>query len=188
MDHSHLVVIASYSSSDCILNNSCQDSCRVFYLGGDYFLNSSFQDSCGIFSSGGDYFLNSPFQDRCRVFASIANCIFDSVTMAFRIRVTCYVCQKQQIPRITALLTRDNDAVLQDIAISRRSENGLPPADITPDTRVCNNCIVSMCREIQILEEDPQCMRLNVLSQTNSVSCVHEDICTLFLDWTLNRS
>ncbi|XP_058806543.1 uncharacterized protein LOC131672967 [Phymastichus coffea] len=92
--------------------------------------------------------------------------------MAFRVRHECYTCENRQIPRVMAFICGDENAIVCEIAIARRDENGRPPAEVTPDTRVCNNCIVTIRREIEILANDPQCLRLNVLSQTSSQTCL----------------
>ncbi|KYN28197.1 hypothetical protein ALC57_02389 [Trachymyrmex cornetzi] len=56
--------------------------------------------------------------------------------------------------------------------MSRRIDAGRSPLDITPLIRICNNCNFSIERELQALENDPSCSRLNVLRQTSSHSCM----------------
>jgi len=93
--------------------------------------------------------------------------------MAFRNRIECFICNNALLPRVMVRLGGENNNVVrQDIAISRRDQAGRPPIDITNKTRICNNCNITILREIQMLENDPQCMQLNVLSQTSSQTCL----------------
>lgn len=69
------------------------------------------------------------------------------------------------------LIGAEND-VKREFAITRRNEAGRPLFVINTETRICNNCNVIITQEIQMLEEDSQCMRLNVISQRSSNTCL----------------
>lgn len=55
---------------------------------------------------------------------------------------------------------------------------------------MCNNCNISIHREIQTLQNDPQCLRLNILPQTSSATCLvcdgRNDIHRLTLECRVN--
>jgi len=40
------------------------------------------------------------------------------------------------------------------------------------ETRLCNNCNIGILREIQIFEENPQSLRLNVITQIAHQTCL----------------
>lgn len=93
--------------------------------------------------------------------------------MAHRNRIECYICNTRLIPRVMVRLGGvDNNILRQEIAINRRDQAGRPPIPIADESRICNNCNITILREIRMLQDDPQCMRLNVLSQTSSRSCL----------------
>lgn len=87
-------------------------------------------------------------------------------------RIPCYICPNALIPRLMPRIHGEANIIKRDIAIARRDAAGRPPLAVTPETRICNNCNISIFQEIQILDNDPDCLRLNVLSQTSSVSCL----------------
>ncbi|CAB0027907.1 unnamed protein product, partial [Trichogramma brassicae] len=84
---------------------------------------------------------------------------------------TCYVCEEQfglrQMPRIRA----DENPQVRDIAVSRRRDLAQVPRVIDEDTRVCFNCHRSIRQEIDLLERDPNCMRVKVLFQGDNNTC-----------------
>ena len=55
----------------------------------------------------------------------------------------------------------------------RCDANSREPFDINDRTRVCNTCNISI--EIERLEQDQDCLRLNVLTQTSSHTCFIHD-------------
>lgn len=59
-----------------------------------------------------------------------------------------------------------------EIVINRRNGLNFPPLDVTDLTRLCLNCNRSIRDEIETIEQDPNCLRLNVLTQTNNGTCV----------------
>lgn len=67
---------------------------------------------------------------------------------------------------------RYEDLEKREIAISRRDAAQRSPIEITDRTRICNNCNISIVNEIRILNEDPNALRLNILSQTSSHTCL----------------
>lgn len=92
--------------------------------------------------------------------------------MAFQIRLPCYVCNNALVPRAMARLLRDdNNIMISELAMERRDDAGGFPADINAETRICNNCNILILRDIQTLNNDPQCLRLNILRQTSSRTC-----------------
>ena len=86
--------------------------------------------------------------------------------MAQRGRIRCFICDNANIPRAMVSLSQDENDIKRQISITRREEQNRPAMNILPDTRICLNCNISVTREINILENDPQCLRLNVLTQT----------------------
>jgi len=66
----------------------------------------------------------------------------------------------------------DNNLERQELAKARREAAGLPFIQITDESRLCFNCNVSLLEEINIMVNDPQCTRLNVLTQTSSHTCL----------------
>lgn len=71
-----------------------------------------------------------------------------------------------------ARIDREEDANKCEIAIRRREEFHRPPLIVMDVTRICFNCNQSIHNEITELERDPACMKLNVLTQTGSQTCV----------------
>jgi len=63
-------------------------------------------------------------------------------------------------------LIHEDNAIKREIAIDRRREAGKPTMEIVDEILICNNCNISICQELRILENDPSCVRLNILSQT----------------------
>jgi len=59
-------------------------------------------------------------------------------------------------------LNGDDNEVKRQIAASRRETFGFPAVPIH-EVRLCINCNLSISNEIQLLENDPTCMRLNVM-------------------------
>ncbi|XP_011263507.2 uncharacterized protein LOC105255738 [Camponotus floridanus] len=94
--------------------------------------------------------------------------------MAFRNRnrLQCYVCDAIVRPGQLARIDGDDNLNKCEIAISRRDANNRPALDITARTRLCVNCNRSILNEIEAIERDPTCLRLNVLTQTSSHTCM----------------
>lgn len=92
--------------------------------------------------------------------------------MAFRLRISCYVCDQAFQPRQTMKIVGDENVNKRQIAIMRRDANNHPPLNFNNDCRLYLNCNVSITNEIAAMEADPGALRLNVLSQTASRSCV----------------
>ncbi|XP_058801453.1 uncharacterized protein LOC131670101 [Phymastichus coffea] len=69
-------------------------------------------------------------------------------------------------------LANAEDDLLREIAFTRRFENRRPEAPIDLETRICNNCNITIRREIQMLQADPNCTRLNVLSHRTNNECL----------------
>lgn len=102
--------------------------------------------------------------------------------MAFRNIISCYVCDRRFIPRNMARIYGDENAHKSEIAIRRREANNMPPLEVLPNTKICFTCNQSIIDEIRIIEQDPTCLRINVLTQTSSSSCL---ICNAVVN--LNR-
>lgn len=92
--------------------------------------------------------------------------------MANRGRLPCFVCDGALTPRVMARIDREEDILKREIAITRRDANNRQPLEINDRTRLCNNCNISITHEIQMLQQDPDCLRLNVLTQTSSQTCL----------------
>jgi len=84
----------------------------------------------------------------------------------------CFVCDVRLIPHVMARIGGENNLVRQEIAIARRENAGRQIQPIGNETRLCNNCNIGILREIQILEENPQSLRLNVITQTAHQTCL----------------
>ncbi|XP_043464129.1 uncharacterized protein LOC122499719 [Leptopilina heterotoma] len=71
-----------------------------------------------------------------------------------------------------ARIDSDENILKRDIAIRRRDERNLLPAAITDRTRLCINCNQSIRLEIEAIEIDPRCNRLNVLTRNHYRTCL----------------
>lgn len=76
----------------------------------------------------------------------------------------CYVCETMVGPRQMARIDRDEHAAVRELAIRRRDSLNLPALIVTVQTRLCINCNRSILDEIFLIERDPSCIRLNVLT------------------------
>ncbi|KYN09188.1 hypothetical protein ALC57_18701 [Trachymyrmex cornetzi] len=95
------------------------------------------------------------------------------------LRLNCYVCDGRFLPRTMALIDGEANAAKQGIAIQRRDHFDRQPLEVTHLTRICINCNQSITAEIAAIEQDPSCMRLNVLTQTKNSTCL---ICNADID------
>lgn len=84
----------------------------------------------------------------------------------------CYVCNKNFNAPQLAFMNGDENENKRQLAISRRNEMNHPPLALQDNSRLCVNCNRSIITEINLLNADPSCLRLNVLTQTASQSCV----------------
>lgn len=82
------------------------------------------------------------------------------------------VCDKRFISRSMKRIDGEENAHKREIAIHRRDINDMPPLEVTPNTKICINYTQSILSEIHIIELDPTCLRINVLTQTRSSSCL----------------
>lgn len=57
------------------------------------------------------------------------------------------------------------NAEKREIAIFRRLEANNPFLEVNDNTRICNQCNISIGNEIRILAADPASMRLNIVRQ-----------------------
>lgn len=99
--------------------------------------------------------------------------------MAWRNRLRCYVCDNAFLSGQMSRMDGEENAAKREIAIGRRDASNRQALEVTDRTRLCVNCNRSILNEIQIIENDPSCIRLNVLTQTANRSCV---ICNAELD------
>lgn len=92
--------------------------------------------------------------------------------MAYRHRIHCHVCdhafQARQMVRINGY----NNAVKRQIAVFRRDELNREPIDINDESRLRFNCNLSIANEIEQIELDPTCLRLNIITQTRNNYCL----------------
>lgn len=86
-------------------------------------------------------------------------------------RVECITCDTIMLPRQMSRVDRVEDAIKREIALSRRNTDNRGPIVIDDNTRLCNNCNISIVNEIRALQEDPLALRLNVLRQSSSNTC-----------------
>lgn len=66
----------------------------------------------------------------------------------------------------------DDNNAKRVIAIARRERFIRTALSVTDLTRICINCNQSIMNEILELEQNPHCLRLNVLTQTANHSCL----------------
>ncbi|XP_043476347.1 uncharacterized protein LOC122507609 [Leptopilina heterotoma] len=92
--------------------------------------------------------------------------------MAFANRLSCYICNRAYAPNLMARIDGDVNDEKRLIAIARREELNRPALVVTDRTRLCINCNQSVTNEIRELEQNPSCLRLNVLTQTANGSCL----------------
>ncbi|KAJ8676896.1 hypothetical protein QAD02_012683 [Eretmocerus hayati] len=86
-------------------------------------------------------------------------------------RLNCYVCDRRFVLRQMVRIDGKDNANKCDISISRREALGHPPLEVNPPTRMCFACHQNILQEIRLIEDNPLCVRLNVLFQTRSSSC-----------------
>ncbi|CAG9773134.1 unnamed protein product [Ceutorhynchus assimilis] len=92
--------------------------------------------------------------------------------MAMRNILHCFICPAALPPRLMVRLVGDENADKCAIAQQRRLANIRPIIEINELTRICASCNRSIIREINALQRDPACLRLNVLTQSSSHSCL----------------
>lgn len=92
--------------------------------------------------------------------------------MARRIQFNCYVCDLRSPVQQMRRIDREEDVEMRNIAVTRRGAFLRPALDVAERTRLCINCGQSIRREIEAIQQDPDCLRLNVLTQTSSRTCV----------------
>ena len=93
------------------------------------------------------------------------NSIYKNILLKMANRITCYVCGNTFLPRGMILLAPIEDDNYLDIVAFRRNETGLPEAPVIANTRACLNCNIGIRREINALQQNPDALRLNILSQ-----------------------
>lgn len=87
-------------------------------------------------------------------------------------RMRCYVCIMPANARQLARMNGDEHILKREIAIGRRDGLGHPPLQLDDNSRLCANCNISINNEINALNADPDCLRLNVLTQSARQTCV----------------
>lgn len=83
----------------------------------------------------------------------------------------CYVCNVRFPPRTMRRIDREEDGVKRQIAIQRRNDFDREPVEVTDLTRLCINCDQSINNEIIEVQQNPNCLRINVLTQTRNSTC-----------------
>lgn len=96
-------------------------------------------------------------------------------------RMRCYVYDRPLNPRNTVRLD-DENIMKRQTAITRHDNLNHSPMHINNDSKLCTNCNISILDKIAIMEADPGCLRLNILTQNANRSCV---ICNA--DYDLHR-
>lgn len=67
---------------------------------------------------------------------------------------------------------RPKDQEKRKISIARRDNDNREAFEVSEATRIYNNCNISIIHEIGVMQQDPSCVRLNVLTQTSSHPCL----------------
>ena len=83
-----------------------------------------------------------------------------------------YVCNRRFNLRQLAFVNGDANINKRQIAITRRDELNHPPLGLDENWRLCLNCKWSINNEIDLINADPTCLRLNVLTQRASQTCI----------------
>lgn len=84
----------------------------------------------------------------------------------------CYVCDRRFNGRQLVYINGNENIIKRQIAITRRDELNHPALALNDESRLCANCNRSILNEIALLDADPTCLRLNVLTQTANNTCV----------------
>lgn len=84
----------------------------------------------------------------------------------------CYVCNRQVNRQQLSFMNGDQNANKRQIAITRRDELNHPPLALDENSRICLNCNRSIIDEIALIDAEPACLRLNVVTQTASQTCI----------------
>lgn len=94
--------------------------------------------------------------------------------MAFRNRflIQCYTCNANFNRQQMAILYEANNELKMELARDRRQREGFPEQEIEMQSRICLNCNRSIINEIEQIQHDPRCVRINVLKQTRRQSCL----------------
>lgn len=92
--------------------------------------------------------------------------------MAAIVRPLCYTCNRPFNVRQLARMDGDENVNKRQIAITRRDEFDHPPLHLDNNSRLCMNCNRSIIDKMAMIEADPTCLRLKVLTQTASQTCV----------------
>ncbi|KAM0727894.1 hypothetical protein ACS0PU_005363 [Formica fusca] len=90
--------------------------------------------------------------------------------MPFTSRKRCYVCNRQFNPR--QMVRIDDDQVIRQTAILRREEYGSQPIEIDDESKICFNCNINIRNDIDEIERDPSCLRLNVITDISNHPCL----------------
>lgn len=69
-------------------------------------------------------------------------------------------------------LDGEHNAARCELAIVRRNSFERPALQISNQTRLCITCIRLVDEDIQRIAQDPSCLKLNILTQNNSKSCL----------------
>lgn len=81
--------------------------------------------------------------------------------MAFRNVLHCFECVKRFLPRIIIRIHGEDNAHKEEIAIRRCETNNMPPLELKLNTKISAINV----DEINIIEQDPTCFRINVLTE-----------------------
>jgi len=94
--------------------------------------------------------------------------------MPFRRNLSsCFICDSTLIPRaMVKLKIHEDNTIKREIAIDKQREAGKPAIEIVDEILICNNCNISICQVLRTLENNPSCVRLNILSQTSFNTCL----------------
>lgn len=92
--------------------------------------------------------------------------------MAFRVRQLCYCCNRAFGIQQLSLMNGDENMTKREMAIERRIEHGIPALLLNENSRLCLNCNRLILIDMRRMEEDPTSLRLNVLTQRLSHTCL----------------
>ncbi|CAH1101718.1 unnamed protein product [Psylliodes chrysocephalus] len=90
--------------------------------------------------------------------------------MAYQNREACYVCERLFRPTQLSRMDGEENVNKREIAVIRRNAENKLPLHVD-NRRLCINCSRSINQELIDVENNPFCLRLNVLSQTNNSTC-----------------
>ncbi|KAJ8673315.1 hypothetical protein QAD02_004577 [Eretmocerus hayati] len=84
----------------------------------------------------------------------------------------CFACNLRFNHALLRRMEGDNNEEKRQIAIERRSMRDFPVIQLNANSRLCLNCDRSITQEMEMMQLDPNRLRLNVVIQAGNRSCI----------------